>query len=284
MVIRKLYFPLFLLAGLIVIISCKPINIFSPIVDPSKMGNDAKLDAGYNAMDSGNYAKAIDYFTDVIESAGGQDLTDAYVGRGASYLKSATDEIGTVGDEIMEGNLEAGSPGDIIRALVPDKNYTDFFTTIKLSANDYNDAMVNSNYSLHKSIIFETYQTNIMAATGVGAAKIAINYNGTYNSITWDTGTMTIDEEIDEILKDSAASLHLYHIDTWDAAAGNGLEDNVDGTASEIEMMVYLTNAFNALKHLEDDPPIGMDQQDILDMETGINDWVEEGLNRPPLV
>ena len=284
MVIKKLYFPLFLLAGLIVIISCKPINIFSPIVDPSKMGNDAKIDAGYNAMDSGNYAKAIDYFTDVIESAGGQDLTDAYVGRGASYLKSATDKIGTVGDEVMDGTLEVGSPGDIIRALVaPDNNYTDFFTNIKLSAADYNDAMVNSNYNLHKSIILEAYQTNIMAATGVGAAKIAINYNGTYNSITWDT-PMTIDEEIDEILKDSATSLHLYHIDTWDAAAGNGLEDYVDDTPKDAGMMVYLTNAFNALKHLEDDPPLGMDQQDILDMEDSINDWVEEGLNRPPLV
>lgn len=269
MVIRKLYFPLFLLAGLIVIISCKPINIFSPIVDPSKMGNDAKLDAGYNAMDSGNYAKAIDYFTDVIESAGGQDLTDAYVGRGASYLKSATGEIGTVGDEIMEGTLELNNPGDIIIALVPDKNYTTFFYLINESADDYNDAMVNSNYDIHKSIIFEAYQTNIMAATGVGAKKVAINYNiSPYD-------TMLPKDEIYEVLDE----LHPYHIGTWDdTAAGNGLEDNVDGTASETEMMVYLTNAFNALKHLETDPPVGMDQQDILEMEDSINDWVVNGL------
>ncbi len=280
MVIRKLYFPLFLLAGLIVIISCKPINIFSPIVDPSKMGNDAKLDAGYNAMDSGNYAKAIDYFTDVIESAGGQDLTDAYVGRGASYLKSATDEIGTVGDEIMDGTLDADNPGDIIIALVPDGNYTDFFTNIKLSAADYNDAMVNSNYNLHKSILFEVYQTNIMAATGVGATKIAIDYEiAPWRQIL---DNVPLNTEIKAVLDEDPG--HPAHTGTWDAAASNGLEDNVDGTASETEMMVYLTNAFNALKHLEDDPPIGMDQQGILDMETGINDWVEEGLNRPPLV
>jgi len=232
-------------------------------------------------MDSGNYAKAIDYFTDVIESAGGQDLTDAYVGRGASYLKSATGEIGNVGDEIMEGNLEAGNPGDIIRALVPDKNYTTFFYLINESADDYNDAMVNSNYGIHKSIIFEAYQTNMMAATGVGATKIAADYNTT----PWIVpGEKTLNEAIDAVLDEDTAA-HSAHIGTWDEdPAANGLEDYVDDTPEDAGMMVYLTNAFNALKHLEDDPPLGMDQQDILDMEDSINDWVEEGLNRPPLV
>ncbi len=278
MVIRKLYFPLFLLAGLIVIISCKPFNIFSPLVDPSKMGNDAKLDAGYNAMDSGNYAEAIDYFTDVIESADGQDLTDAYVGRGASYLKSATGEIGNVGDEVMDGNLDVDNPGDIIRALVTDNNYTDFFTNIKLSAADYNNAMFYSNYNLHKSIILEVYQTNIMAATGVGATKIAIDYN----TGPWDPGTVTLNQEIDAVLDELSA--HPYHIGTWDdTAAGNGLRDYVNGAAEDAGMMVYLTNAFNALKLLEDDPPVGMEQQDILDMESGINDWVVNGLANSPL-
>ena len=278
MVIRKLYFPLFLLAGLIVIISCKPINIFSPIVDPSKMGNDAKLDAGYNAMDSGNYAEAIDYFTDVIESADGQDLTDAYVGRGASYLKSATGEIGTVGDEIMDGNLDVDNPGDIIRELVSDNNYTDFFTNIKLSAADYNNAMFYSNYNLHKSIILEVYQTNIMAATGVGATKIATDCN--------IVSYVTINDEIDEILNEDTAT-HPAHIGTWDedwfALGDNGLKDYVNGAAEDAGMMVYLTNAFNALKLLEDDPPVGMEQQDILDMESGINDWVVNGLANSPL-
>ncbi len=289
MVIRKLYFPLFLLAGLIVIISCKPINIFSPIVDPSKMGNDAKLDAGYNAMDSGNYAKAIDYFTDVIESAGGQDLTDAYVGRGASYLKSATGEIGTVGDEIMEGTLELNNPGDIIIALVPDKNYTTFFYLINESADDYNDAMVNSNYDIHKSIIFEAYQTNMMAATGVGATKIATDYEiAPWGQIL---DNVPLNTEIKAILDEDPG--HPAHTGTWDindptpAPAGtNGLYEYVRPSASsKSEMMGYLTNAFNALKHLETDPPVGMDQQDILEMEDSINDWVEEGFPpRGPLV
>lgn len=282
MVIRKLYFPLFLLAGLIVIISCKPFNIFSPLVDPSKMGNDAKLDAGYNAMDSGNYAEAIDYFTDVIESASGQDLTDAYVGRGASYLKSATGEIGNVGDEIMDGNLDVDNPGDIIRALVTDNNYTDFFTNIKLSAADYNNAMFYSNYNLHKSIILEVYQTNIMAATGVGATKIAIDYNTT----PWIVpGEVTLNVAIDAVLDE--LNTHLGDIGTWDeiwaAPDDNGLRDYVNGAAEDAGMMVYLTNAFNALKLLENDPPVGMEQQDILDMESGINDWVVNGLANSPL-
>ena len=97
--------------------------------------------------------------------------------------------------------------------------------------------------------------------------------------------TPSVNDAIDAVLDEDTAA-HSAHTGTWDindptpAPAGtNGLYEYVRPSASsKSEMMVYLTNAFNALKHLETDPPIGMDQQDIQDMEDSINDWVVNGL------
>ena len=55
MAVKKHFLLILLLTGLFLIASCKPINIFSPLVDPSNMGEDAMLDAGYNAMADGDY-------------------------------------------------------------------------------------------------------------------------------------------------------------------------------------------------------------------------------------
>jgi len=52
---RGLFFLVPLVLGLALIASCKPINLFSPLVDPSKMGNDAKIEAGYNAIAAVSY-------------------------------------------------------------------------------------------------------------------------------------------------------------------------------------------------------------------------------------
>jgi hypothetical protein len=282
MAAKKLFLLILLIIGLFLIESCKPINIFSPLVDPSNMGDDAKLDAGYNAMDDGDYNQAIDYFTDVIQGdASGETLSEAYVGRGAAYLHSSSGNVGAVTEGIINGDIDISKPGEVIRLMVTDGDYVTFFAAMKLAAADYSSAMSLLGADMTASRLQDTYETNLIAATGVGAKKIA----ETYNIPPWVIPTNSINEEIDEILKDDGSSTHLFDIDTWeDSALGNnGLNQYVEGTPAESEMMVYLTNAFNACKYMETNVPLGLDQQDVLDMETGINDWVQYGLGEVPL-
>ena len=274
MVRKSLYFSLFLIIGTFLIISCKPINIFSPLVNPSKMGNDAKLDAGYNALADGNYNTAIDYFTDVIEIASGDDLVDAYLGRGAAYMNTASSNIGTVFEDLSSGDLNVDDTGNIIGQVVNNDEYDVFFDNIQKAAVDYNSAIDNSASDVDPGILLEAYETNMMAATGVGAQKIAI----TYETAPWIIPTeVTLNEELEAIVDDT--STHPYNIGTWDDDnAGNGLREHVNTQTEETEMMGYLTNAFNALEDLKSNPPLGMSEQDISDMQTGIKKWASYGL------
>ena len=101
-----------ILAQVLFLGSCTPINIFSPFVDPSKMGNEAKMDAGYNAIESGNYDSAVEYFSDVIAGSSGELQADAYVGRGAAYLYIASPEIGSVVGSLISGSMSVDNPSD----------------------------------------------------------------------------------------------------------------------------------------------------------------------------
>ncbi|HEB32946.1 MAG TPA: hypothetical protein ENI15_19035 [Spirochaetes bacterium] len=283
MAVKRLLLLILLITGLLLIASCRPINIFSPLVDPSKMGNDAKLDAGYNAMADGDYDLAIDYFTDVIQSASGETLTEAYVGRGASYLNSASSNVNTVTEKVINGDLDISKPGAIIIDLVePGGDYVTFFATMKLAAADYTSAMSILGADMAASRLQDTYETNMIAATGVGAIRIA----NAYTTAPWASPD-TINDEIHEILKDTnntdypTAGSEQFHIDTWDQAdvVNNGLYVYVrTDPSSKSEMMVYLTNADNACTYMYSNLPIGMSQQDITDMKTGISDWVNNGL------
>ncbi len=259
------------------LLSCKPINIFSPLVDPSNMNNEAKLDAGYSALSNGNYGQAIEYFSAVIESSSGDQLVEAYLGRGAAYVREGSANIDSVVEDLMNGDLEVDNHGEIILQVVSDDEFTNFFENVEHAAADYNSAMDNMTEDVDLGVLFEIYQINMMAATGVGGQKIASDYN----SSPWGPGDVTNDEELDAIVDE--ISSHPYNIATWNDGAGNGLSSYVDGTAEESLMMGYLTNAFDALKELKATPPVGMEEQDIIDMQSGINDWVTLGLGNAAL-
>lgn len=271
---------LILFTGVLILISfasCKPINLFSPFVDPSLMGTDAKLDAGYNAIASGDYQTAIDYFSDVIDGGtGGDDLTDAYIGRASAYMNEASPTVDDVVADVLNGTIPADNQGEIINAIVQDGEYDDFYDNVQSSADDYNDAIDNTTGDVDPGILFEAYQANMMAATGVGSQTIAFNWDegGTYPLVT--------NPELDAIADETSG--YTYHIGTWDSAGTNGLRQHVfpDATATAA-MMVYLTNAYDALKQLKTNPPQAMSDSDIQDMQDSINSWVTNGLGEAAL-
>jgi len=268
---------LIIVTGIVILVSfaaCRPINLFSPFVDPSTMGNDAKLDAAYNAIASGDYETAIDYFSDVINSGTGDELTDAYEGRASAYMQEASPYIDDVAADVLNGTIEADNQGEIIGQVVQDGDFTNFYDNIDNAADDYNSAIDNTTGDVDPGILFEAYQANMMAATGVGSQKIA----STYTTPPWDGVEKTINEELDAIADDT--SLHPYKIGTWSDsnAVDNGLYVYVNDEPEESAMMNYLTNAFEALDMLELNPPTGMTTSDIADMKTGIVEWAFHGL------
>jgi hypothetical protein len=284
---KKLLFLLIITMILFYIVGCKPINLFSPFIDPSQMGNDAKIDAGYNAIANGNYQSAINYFTSVINSgSSGEELTEAYLGRASAYMQNASSSIDDVVADVLNGTVEADDTGAIMTQVVTDGQYDDFFDNTQSSADDYNSAIDNTTGAVDPGVLFEAYQANMMAASGVAAEKIAADYNGA----PWNGSTEAeLNLEYAAILdKDSA---HPKRINSDDSSTGwgeagpttNGLTDHVDGTAEETTMMGYLTDAFNALKLLKSNPPSAMSESDITDMQDGINAWVQNGLGNPAL-
>jgi len=271
---------LVLIAGVVFLASCKPINIFSPFVNPDKMGNDAKLDAGYNALADGDYEGAIDYFTDVIDSASGDELTDAYIGRASAYLNQASPNLDEVIGDLVDGDLAFDDPSDVITTVVQDDEYGTFFDNVENAADDYNSAVDNAGSDVDQGVLVEAYETNLMAATGVGAKKIAQDYN----TAPWnDTTAAGLNTEYGAIINGaSAAVVHPFNMDTWDDtnASNNGLRQYVAGTGDGGSMLSYLQNSFDALKALEDNPPSGMD---ITSLKDNINSWVTNGLNKAAL-
>ena len=280
-------FTLLIFGILLIVISCKPINIFSPLVDPSKMGNEAKLDAGYNALASGNYDDAIDYFTSVINSGSESEKTDAYLGRASAYLHSAAPNLDDVVSDLVSGNVSADDTGDIIDQVVGDNEFDDFFESVQNAANDYNSAVGESTSGIDAGVLLEAYQTNMMAATGVGAQTIA----DAYNDSPWGTsstnpivGSTTYNDELDAILDSS--STHPFNISTWtidDAnnPSTNGLYEfivNKNNTTAQNSMISYLTEAYNDLEQLKSDPPEGMTVSDLSDMQNTILQWANYGL------
>jgi hypothetical protein len=253
------------------LLSCEPINIFSPFIDPTKMGNGAKMEAGYNAIESGNYSEAVDLFSGVIAATSGQEQADAYLGRAAAYLYLASPEIGTVVGDMMSGNISVDNPSDIITRVVQNGDYTGFFDNARSSADDFNNAVAVLGAETDVGILLETYQTNMMAATGIAAGRIAQDYDA---PPPWDTATL--DEEYGAIADEN--STYTYNISTWDNASGNGLTAYVDGSPEEAAMMSYLSAAFDALELLQPQPPAGMTGGDVLDMQNNIDEWVTVGL------
>jgi hypothetical protein len=254
--------------------SCKPINIFSPLVDPSNMGNDAKMDAGYNALADGNYDSAIDYFGNVIKSASGDQLTDAYVGRAAAYMHKGAPGIDDVVSDMMNGELEFDSPGDVITVVKGGNDYAEFFDNISSAADDYNAAIDNHGSAMDRGTLVEAYQANMMAATGVGATSIAL----TYNTSPWDDMTpIGLDSETNALV--SGGLGHPNDIDTWDdAPGGNGLRaPYVDGLPAEAEMLGYMQGAFDALTAMQSDPPLDMD---VPDLKSNLQAWATNGLGQ----
>lgn len=261
---------LFLVLGLSFLASCRPINIFSPLVDPSNMNNDAKLDAGYNAIADGDYGKAIDYFSDVIKGSTGDQLVDAYIGRATAYMNQGAPGLSAAVDDMISGDLQFDDPGDVIDSVRGGNDYDEFFDNIEHAADDYNAAISNNGSLMDRGILVEAYQANMMAATGLGAVKIAY----TYNNPPWDDLTeFGIDLEIGAIV--GADTSHAKHIDTWGAGGTNGLADHVQATAEGGEMLVHLQGAFDALSALESDPPLDMN---IPELKANINDWATLGL------
>jgi tetratricopeptide (TPR) repeat protein len=269
-----------LIAGIALFASCKPINIFSPFVNPDKMGNDAKLDAGYNSLADGDYDEAIDYFTDVIQSSSGDELTDAYIGRASAYLNKASPNLDEVVGDLVDGTLAFDDPSDVITSVVQDDEYTTFFDNIENAADDYNAAVDNSGSDVDQGILVEAYQTNMMAATSVGSKKIAQDYN----TSPWnDTTAAGLNAEYGAIVNGANAPVvHPYNIDTWSdtTPSNNGLRQYVAGTSEATTMLGYLQNAFDELKALEGNPPSGMD---ITSLKDNINGWVTNGLNKAAL-
>jgi len=267
---------LIIVTGIVILVSfaaCRPINLFSPFVDPSTMGNDAKMDAGYNAIAGGDYESAIGYFSDVINSGtSGDELTDAYEGRASAYMQEASPYIDDVAADVLNGTIEADNQGEIIGQVVQDGDFTSFYDNIDNAADDYNSAIDNTTGAVDPGILFEAYQANMMAATGVGSQKISVSYN----TPPWDGVTKTINEELDAIADETSG--YTYHIGTWSDStpANNGLNVHVEPDATaKASMMSYLTNAFD---RLESDPPTGMTTSDIADMKTGIVEWAFHGL------
>jgi hypothetical protein len=261
-----------LILSILVIASCKPVNIFSPLVNPSKMGNDAKMDAGYNALADGDYDTAIDYFSDVIKGSSGEQLTDAYIGRAAAYLNKGAPNLQDAVADLISGDLQFDSPGDVITNIKGTNDYSDFFDNVSNAADDYGSAMDNAGTGMDQGILVEAYQANMMAATGVGATTISL-YDPAYPSYS--------ESEVDDILAGGGA--HVYDVDTWDDTnpANNGLRQHVFGKPEDAQMYGYLQNAFDALNALQSNPPLDMD---IAGLKSNINAWVTNGLNRPPLV
>ena len=272
---------LMLLTGVLILISfaaCKPINLFSPFVDPSLMGTDAKLDAGYNAIASGDYQTAIDYFTDVIDGGtSGDTLTDAYIGRAAAYMNEASPTIDDVVADVLNGTIPADNQGEIISQVVQDGEFDDFYDNVQSSADDYNAAIDNTTGDVDPGILFEAYQANMMAATGVASQRIALDCN----VAGWGPLDVTLNEELDAIADE--ASSHPANIGTWDTAGTGGLASYVNTTPEETTMMGYLTNAYDALKQLKANPPQAMSESDIQDMQDSINSWVTNGLGEAAL-
>jgi hypothetical protein len=261
------------------LVSCEPINIFSPFIDPSKMGNDAKMEAGYNAIESGNYDEAVDLFSGVIAATSGEERAEAYIGRASAYLYLASPEIDSVVGDLISGNISVDNPSDIITRVVQNGDFTGFFDNMLSSADDFNQAVAVLGPETDVGILLESYQTNMMAATGIAAGVIAVTYDGP----PWVPPTTTLDEEYGAIADENSA--HPYNISTWDNASGNGLTDCiVDGSSEEDAMMSYLTAAFNALGLLEPNPPAGMTAGDVLDMQNNINEWVTVGLHEALLI
>lgn len=269
------------MTGFLILISfaaCKPINLFSPFVDPSLMGTDAKMDAGYNAIASGDYQTAIDYFSDVIDGGtSGDTLTDAYIGRAAAYMNEASPTIDDVVADVLNGTIPADNQGEIISQVVQDGEFDDFYDNVQSSADDYNNAIDNTTGDVDPGILFEAYQANMMAATGVASQRIALDCN----VAGWGPLDVTLNEELDAIADE--ASLHPANIGTWDTAGTGGLAVYVNGQPEETTMMVYLTNAYDALKQLKANPPQAMSESDIQDMQDSINSWVTNGLGEAAL-
>ena len=266
---RGWFFLIPLMLGLALIASCKPINLFSPFIDPSKLDNDAKLEAGYNAISDGDYEEAVDYFSDVIDNSSGEELTDGLIGRAIAYLNIGAPNLDEATQDIIEGETDIDSLGQFIRDLKGSNDYATFFATVQLAAMDYNAAMANSGGITDSGLLVEIYQTNMMAATGVGATRIAIEDPPGVPGIS--------DAEIDSILESGG---HTYNIDTWGVThsppgSPNGLTQYVEGSLDRTEMLGYLQGAFDALNVLELDPPLDMD---IATMKNNINKWAENGL------
>jgi hypothetical protein len=171
----------------------------------------------------------------------------------------------------------------LIRLMVTDGDYVSFFATIKLAAADYALAMSMRGSDMEASRLQDTYETNMMAAAGVGARRVAADHP----TAPWDVpGSVTLNVAIDEILKDGGTSAHPYNIDTWEyndptppPGGTNGLYEYVRVNAgSKSEMMVYLTNAYNACTNMQTNLPVGFEYQDIQDMKNGIRKWSDWGL------
>jgi len=96
---------------------------------------------------------------------------------------------------------------------------------------------------------------------------------------------VTLNVAMDAIINDDLT--HEGRIETWSdppAPEPNGLREYVfPDNNKTTEMMGYLTNAFNALEDLKSNPPMGMSEQDFINMQQGINDWVTNGLGEPAL-
>ncbi len=278
---KNIFLFIFFIIVALFFASCKPINIFSPLINPSKMGNDAKLDAGYNAIASGDYDEAIDYFSDVIDSASGDQLVEAYLGRGAAYMYKASSNIDSVTEDLLDGDLEADDQGAIISRAVEDGDYVTFFANIDNAADDFNAAIDNTTGEYDSGVLFEAYQTNMMAATGIGAQKIAT----VYPTAPWRVpADVTMNEALDAIVNDEPT--HDGRIETWESTGSpNGLTTYVqpDPTTTD-SMMNYLRDAYEALNQMKNNPPAGMSEQDITDMQQGINDWVTNGLGEAALI
>lgn len=257
--------------------SCKPINIFSSLVDPDNLDNEAKLEAGKNAVDDGNYDEAIDYFSDVIDDSTGDTRTEAYLWRGAAFLNKAAPNLVDVVSDVINGDLHFDSPGDVIDSVVSAGEYEEFYDNVALAADDYNAAAANGGSPITQGKLIEMYEVNMFAATGVAANRIAVDYEVSPWRLVID---VTLDQELNAITDDTLG--HLKNISTWGESSGtNGLTDHVDGSGTpETRMLIYLTNAFSALTQLGSDPPLGLD---IVNLKQGINDWVTNGLGEPPL-
>jgi hypothetical protein len=258
-----------------VLLSCEPINIFSPFIDPSGMGTEEKMEAGYNAIEDGDYDEAVGIFSEVIAVTGGEEQAEAYMGRASAYLYLASPEIDSVVGDLISGNMSVDNPSDIIMRVVQDGDFTGFFDYVRNSADDFNQAVAVLGPETDVGILLESYQTDMMAATGIAAGVISLGYN----TAPWDTATA--DEEYGAIADEN--STYPYNISTWDNASGNGLASYVDGSPQEAATLLYLAAAFDALELLKPNPPAGMTEGDVLDMQNNINEWVTNGLGEAPL-